>query len=253
MSGVFNKQDLELMQSRGIEAETSLEQLQLLKQGTPYVKLVRPAIPGDGIFSTPNNMHDFLMSNHFRAAQDSRMMKFVPASGAASRMFRDLSRFRVEAQSCASIGELEQNCQETDSVVLEFFPIAQEIRLFPDLAAALKKDGLRLEDRLTEGDPTSILSYLLTAKGLNYAELPKALLKFHSYLDRTRTSLEEHLVEAAQYTKDKNGICRIHFTFSPAHLEQARDLCQRSFQHTNAGLMFDTKSLSPFNLHPPTR
>ena len=227
MAEVFTEQDLRIMKSRSIDPETGLEHLEILRQGTPYVKLIRPATIGDGVISIPDSLRDTLIRNHRREAQNCRMMKFVPASGAASRMFRNLSRFSVEAQSCASIGELEKTGAEIDPVVLEFFRSIKKFAFFPDLEDAMKRDGLHLENRLIEGDPTSILSYLLTMKGLNYNDLPKALLKFHAYIKGARTALEEHLVEGVQYAKDKNGICRIHFTFSPAHLNQAEALCKQ--------------------------
>ncbi len=72
-----------------------------------------------------------------------------------------------------------------------------------------------------------LLDFILNEKGLHYAWKPKALLKFHQYDDRARTALEEHLVEAALYAKDGNGLCRIHFTVSEEHLEPVKELLGR--------------------------
>jgi hypothetical protein len=95
----------------------------------------------------------------------------------------------------------------------------KQLAFYDDLQALLAQAGLNLETLLAHGQYASILEYLLTPKGLNYADLPKALLKFHRYADHCRTPLEEHLVEAAAYTQDREGAARVHFTVTPAHQE----------------------------------
>src|SRR5262249_52958875 len=88
---------------------------------------------------------------------------------------------------------------------------------YDDLHAVMAQHGLDLETQLDHGTYKTVLEYLLTPQGLNYANLPKGLLKFHRYADHCRTPFEEHLVEAAAYTQDANGGARLHCTIAPEH------------------------------------
>jgi hypothetical protein len=138
------------------------------------------------------------------------VLKFVPASGAASRMFRDWYVY-VEK------GSLDARQSE------EF---ARELKMFAfygDLRDSILRDGEDLERLLEARRHADILAYILTSKGLNYGDLPKALLKFHAYSDGSRSALEEHLVEAALYAKDAYRMCRLHFTLSEEHHEDVAD------------------------------
>jgi len=83
----------------------------------------------------------------------------------------------------------------------------------------MAKDGLDIEALITEGRYKEILEYTLKPKGLNYADFPKGLIRFHRYPERSRTPFEEHLFEAAAYTLDRNMVARVHFTV-PAEYEE---------------------------------
>jgi hypothetical protein len=98
---------------------------------------------------------------------------------------------------------------------------------FRDLDAGLSAAGQNLDELITRGRGQEILDFILNERGLHYAGKPKALLKFHQYGDQSRTALEEHLMEAALYVKDVNGVCRIHFTVSEEHLESVKELLVR--------------------------
>src|SRR5262249_33980711 len=93
---------------------------------------------------------------------------------------------------------------------------------YDDLQAAIHRHGGEVETYLAHGQYAELLVYLLTSQGLNYANLPKILLKFHRYDDHCRTPLEEHLVEAAAYAQDRHQVGRLHVTVTPAHAGAAK-------------------------------
>jgi hypothetical protein len=135
-------------------------------------------------------------------------------------MFRSLlaclERYeRLDTKTLAAKSQQDEDLRDLQQM-LEGLP---RLAFYDDLKATMAADGLDLEAQLAAGQYRACLEYLLTAKGLNYANLPKALLKFHRYADHTRTPLEEHLVEAAAYARDCHGVARVHFTTTVAHQE----------------------------------
>ena len=178
--------------------------------------LARPCIIGDGIKVIDNEQFDALITLFDRAALNGRVMKFVPASGAASRMFHSLSYVYHHYE------------QIKDSLIAEKAD-------HPDVAAChnflshIKKFSFYepgVERYIINKQYIKVLEWVLTESGLNYDAMPKALVKFHKYPDHARTALEEHLVEALYYTKDVEGNARVHFTVSPEH----REACNSSIQ-----------------------
>jgi len=188
------------------------ELIERLRKGTKYVRLMRPAILGDGIDSLETGNDTRLLEKHRNAAETGRLSAFVPASGAATRMFQDL--IRILRRNCAEHEALERF--EHFKRNLERFPF------FSPLEQVMKRDGLSLREKISRDEWRPILSYLLTDQGLNLADTPKALVPFHRYGDTVRTALEEHLVEACSYLRDREGVCRLHFTFAPGRLSSAR-------------------------------
>ena len=138
---------------------------------------------------------------------DKVVVKFVPASGAASRMFKNLFEFLG-----ADYDVPETKFEKT------FFEQIEKFAFYNDLNAACEKAFEKnIPALMAEGDYKAVVAALLEAAGLNYGALPKGLLKFHRYEDGSRTPLEEHLVEGALYAANKNGKVNVHFTVSPEH------------------------------------
>jgi hypothetical protein len=213
---MFTDKDIQQIKSKGISVETVERQIERFKTGFPYVRLAAPAVPGNGIRvfddSEVNELERYFDENK----DDYEILKFVPASGAASRMFKKLFAFRQSfSGSAEEIAALEK--EEDLQSVGYFFKNLHKFAFYPLLAEAMKKDGLDPENLREKKDYNTILDYLLTDKGLGYGKLPKALLHFHQYPDGPRRAFEEHLVEAAHYATDKNGMARVHFTVSPEH------------------------------------
>jgi hypothetical protein len=213
---MFTEKDLQQFKSKGIDQQTVENQINHFKSGFPYMHLSKPATPGDGLHSfSEEQIKDF--ETYFDDNQsDYEILKFVPASGAASRMFKHLLAFAKDFDGSAeAISKLEG---ETDfNSVGYFFQHLHQFAFYEPLKALIKKNKLTMEALLENKDYSTILDYLLTEKGLNYAQKPKALLYFHDYQDGPRRAFEEHLVEAAHYAKDENGVARVHFTVSPEH------------------------------------
>lgn len=221
---VFTEKDFEQIRKRGMNDDMVLSQMDAFKQGFPFARLERPCTLGDGIVSLKNADHEKLIDRYSRAANRGRFMKFVPASGAASRMFKSL--LSVLGRMNHAQGPLREKPNESDPDWEAFSLFMENIHRFPffhNMQYCLKKDNLDVETLLERGHYHKILLYLLTSKGLNLASRPKGLIPFHRYPGHVRTPFEEHLLEGASYVKDRYGTVPIHFTVSPEHDRLFRD------------------------------
>lgn len=207
------------IEARGINPGTVLSQIEMFERGLPPSDLVKPCKPGDGIVSIGDEAERLARRFESESA-GRRVVKFVPASGAASRMFRDL---QSAAQGGAlERGRLERAAREWDGgseAALRFISELGRFAFHDDLEAALEKNGYRMRELLAAGEYGEIVSHTLGPRGLNYQNLPKGIIKFHKYPAHDRTAFEEHLAEALCYAKDASGRARVHFTLSPEHAE----------------------------------
>ena len=206
----FTQQDLRQLKERGMDPDEIRAQIGHFRTGFPKAVLDRPATPGDGIHSFTGNVVRDLERYYDDHAGALKPVKFVPASGAASRMFKALFSFEEEP-----VKELMAGLEK-----IAFFRALDEtlVRLHGKGADQLRKEN---NDRL-------IIDGILSEQGLHYASLPKGLLLFHDYPDGPRTAAEEHLVETASYARDADGIARIHFTISPEHREKFSELFRQA-------------------------
>ncbi len=213
---MFTEKDLLQIKNKGIDQKTVEKQIEHFKTGFPFIELTDPATPGHGLHSYSEEEAKSLEHYYNSNKNDYEILKFVPASGAASRMFKHLLAFRKSFTGTKDeISKLEA---ETDfNSVGYFFKHLHQFAFFGHLKEVLQRDKLDLDELLEKKDYNTILDYFLTEKGMNYAQKPKALLYFHNYPDGPRRAFEEHLVEAAHYATDQNGIARVHFTVSPEH------------------------------------
>ena len=217
--GVFCPSDRQQLHARGIAEDTALAQIALFQRGIPYTTLHRPCTVGDGMVTLQPHDLTRLVTVHAAAAYAGRMMKFVPASGAASRMFQLLLSFLHGCQNL-DVQEIASKARQGDKACQElwrWFAGLKQFAFYDDLKTAMAKHGLDLDTQVARGQCADTLLYLLTPKGLDYANLPKGLLQFHRYPDHCRTPCAEHLVEAAAYTQDQQGVARLHFTVTPEH------------------------------------
>jgi len=223
----FSKADIHQIITRDQTPENILSQIEIFKRGIPYTTLHRPCTVDDGITVLQQSDIEALGTLYVQAVSAGRVTKFVPASGAATRMFQVLISY------C-------EHKEAADSNVLHFINNLQRFAFYDDLQAAVHRHGGEVETYLAHGQYAELLAYLLTSQGLNYANLPKILLKFHRYDDHCRTPLEEHLVEAAAYAQDRHQVARLHVTVTPAHAEAVQAHIEASRRrYDRAGLRYE--------------
>ena len=185
----FTPQDIEQIKSHGLTIDAIKQQLHDFASGFPPADIESAATIGNGVLPMLGAEYvDFYKSHK----DNYNIVKFVPASGAATRMFKDLFEF-------LSTGTMNKTTQ-TVLDNLEKFAFYDDLKSY-------------LPDNATAHD---IIECLITERGLNYGNLPKALLQFHKYDTFNRTALAEHLVEGALYAQS-NRMVNIHFTVSPEH------------------------------------
>ncbi|HHP7240300.1 MAG TPA: DUF4301 family protein [Cyclobacteriaceae bacterium] len=221
---MFTESDANQIQKRGSDIETVKQQIENFKNGFPYLNLERPGKIEDGIIKLSDDEVEAYITKYDQAIHDYEILKFVPASGAASRMFKALFSFM---ENYSGSKENYENLKSDDKYapIVDFFKSIEKFAFYDDLKSIyMEKEGEAIEEALLKKEYKKILEYLLTGKGLNYGALPKGLLKFHKYEDGERTPFEEHLVEGAKYAKGKNNTANLHFTVSPEHNEKFSEI-----------------------------
>ncbi len=233
---MFTQEDLAFFASKGISPETVEKQLALLSSGFPYLRLKASAKVGSGIMQLSVEEQQEAVDRWQRfLAQGGEVVKFVPASGAASRMFKALFSFVNGDEALPAPGS------DVDKLIanIDKLPFIDELN-----HALVKLHGKNAQALIAEGRHKDVVSGIIMPDGLNYGALPKALLTFHRYADgSTRTPLEEQLMEGAQ-TAAAGGRVKLHFTVSDAHrqifakkLEQAVPAMEKL-----TGLKFDVST-----------
>ena len=214
--------DKQQLESLGIKIEQVENQIDKFIKGFPFSELTAPATIGRGIIRFNDDEVCELERQYDNDKKYYDIIKFVPASGAASRMFKTIFSFVDEYKG----KEIPNNFLKKEKIkpdsIENFFISIHDFAFFNDLKTALKEKGKDIEEMLVNNELVEIAETLLNAEGLNYGSLPKGLLKFHQYGDDARLAIEEHLVEAAEYsTADtKEGrVAQLHFTVSQEHLD----------------------------------
>jgi len=217
---LLHDDDLRRIGDRGLAIEDVRRQLAVLRSPPPCTRLLRACTPGDGIRVLSSSAVEAALATHVTAAAAGRFLCFVPASGAATRMFRALLAV-LEGETPATRAHLEQRASAGDKdarEVLEFADGLPRFAFTPALRDVMRQRRADLDGCARAGEIASILAALLDREGLDYAALPKGLLAFHRYADGARTAFEEHLVDAAHYARDGARHVRLHLTVSEQHL-----------------------------------
>ena len=184
---MFTSADLAQLEARGISLEKAEKQLQSFATGFPELDIVSAASVGNGVLNpTEEEIDNYVKAWQNYLDEGHTVLKFVPASGAASRMFKDL---------------------------FEYLETGEKTKFIEKFLG--EKDRFAFGPQLAGLDEQPAVAHLL--KDMNYGNLPKGLLLFHSYEDGARTPALEHLVEGAMYAASK-GEVNIHFTVSHEHL-----------------------------------
>lgn len=188
---MFTEKDLHQIEQHGLTREAVERQIENFRRGFPFLKVVRAASPGDGVVVVDDAAADAAQARYEQAAHGLSVVKFVPASGAATRMFKELFEFVNEGKRGKGIDTLLENIER--------------FAFWPELKAVLP-----------EGADDRTVVNCIVKQGLGYGQKPKGLVTFHAYPDGARKAVEEHLVEGAAYAST-DGVARIHFTVSPEH------------------------------------
>jgi hypothetical protein len=203
------EKDYRQLTEKGISEEYLQWQLSIFERGVEFIKLSKPAVVGDGIIRFSEDvLNRFILV--YETAEKVSKTKFVPASGAASRMFKDLFEYL----------DNPNKSKTPEAFILRFIENIDKFAFSGELQEVLRRTGHPgIDELIRQGDFEPIIRLLLVQEGLGYGNLPKGLLKFHSYPDGNRTPFEEHLSEAARYANTPGQPVNLHFTVSPEHME----------------------------------
>ena len=208
----FSLEDKKQFSEKGIEIEDVKRQLAFFRDGFPFLRLERAATVGDGIRQfTAAETQKFEQTYNQKLGQ-RKVFKFVPASGAATRMFKDLYEF------------LQSDDDKENAAVKEVFERLHDFAFYRDLKQIMESQ------HITKSDKKKIAAAILMPDGLNYGNLPKGMLLFHKYMNDARTALEEHLTEGANYAVNADGSVNLHFTVSPEHQKEFETLVDNNLQ-----------------------
>lgn len=236
---MFTDNDLKQLRERGIAPETILGQIEHFRKGFPFAELIAPATVGNGIMRYNEAEIAELEAYFEEGSQNLEILKFVPASGAATRMFKHLFEFKEKFDgSEAALQAFEKD--KSFNSVYTFITRIRDFAFADELDTRLRKKGSSIEEALQKKDYNLIISGVLDSWGLDYANLPKGLILFHKYPEGPRTSVEEHMVEGTQHARNSNGEVRIHFTVSPEHISKFEALIaeKKAFYEKKLGVRY---------------
>lgn len=209
---MLSEHDIILLKERGITKESVSTQISRFKTSFEQLDVLRAATPNDGIkILTPDEMTSYPAIYRNRILNNISVKKFVPASGAATRMFKDLYQYLDNSVPIAELSDKHP--------VRMFIELLPKFAFFQILQKAMNNHNIsNKEVRMSMA--ADIIGMVLSDASLNYGKQPKGLVHFHAYPDNTiRTAMEEHLVEGCSYATDNGGKAQIHFTVSSEHEE----------------------------------
>jgi len=223
---MITQEDLMYLSSKGISEAQLSQQVESFKNGFSFSQLIAAAVLNDGI----TRLEDLDTFIAIYESSEASAVKFVPASGAASRMFKLLYKFVDGSEDL-----------DEDNPVFNFFKRIEDFAFYDDLKAAFKSlHGYSLEEAHLKKEYRKILKVLLDPEGLNYGKLPKGLLQFHSYDENTRKPAKEHIIEGLEYA-NKNGKVNLHFTVSPEHVDLFKSYVNESVSELNSEVSINSE------------
>lgn len=212
---MFSDADRQQIVGRGMTVDRVNHQMEQAKTGFPFLRLQAAASVGQGIVAPDDAEREEARRTwaEYIGEGKHKVVKFVPASGAASRMFKNMFAF-VDADYDSPTTDFEK----------QYFSEIKHFAFYDSLSDHCQRlHGKTADQLMAEGNYKAVAATMLSLEGMNYGQLPKGLLLFHNYNEGARTPMEEHLVEAAHYA-NANGVARVHFTVSHDHLELFRKL-----------------------------
>lgn len=214
----FTQSDINQIEKKGLTVDRVLSQIELFKKGVPFVNLESAAIVGNGILSF-NEAETIELINTFEAERDAiSLVKFVPASGAATRMFKALFAFLKEYNPSKESINSYININKAEELSV-FFVGLEKLPFFEEVVTKIHKAHTNYNSLSYDEQRLLFVKTMLDEDLMNYSSFPKGLLPFHRYKEHFSTAFEEHLFEAAEYATS-NSEARLHFTISEKHKDK---------------------------------
>jgi hypothetical protein len=203
----FSQKDLQQISEHCLSVSQIEKQVENFIKGFPFVNLEKPAVIGDGMLRIDEDKISTYIESFEKYAENSSIIKFVPASGAATRMFKDLYDFK--------------STYNAESGKLDDYPsVKQVLENIKQFAFYGHLQSLGVDKLLEDKNYLDVINLILEDCGLGYGQSPKAVILFHKYENLVRTAFEEHLVEASEYCVNKDRQVRLHFTISENHRDK---------------------------------
>ncbi len=227
----WTEKDIQQFEKKGISIEQVENQIKSFKEGFPYLDITAPATIDNGIIHlNENEIVEYIRKYNYESRK-LKIVKFVPASGAASRMFKALFELMDTEENSAEFNEL---MNKTDfSSPANFFNNIEKFAFYEDLKNTQLLKNKDIKELIRQKKYKPILKALLNKEGLNYGNKPKGLLKFHKYENGMGTPTREHLVEGTLYASGTSDIY-LHFTVSPEHLQEFKEHVEVLKKHFEA-------------------
>ncbi len=236
----FSEQDIQQIQQHGLTTEEVQRQIDILKQGLPYTEVLAPATVDNGIIKLNDEQQTHYL-NIFETKKDQyRLQKFVPASGAATRMFKEWQFFHNNYKPGRDYYERfvkKHQLKSFEPDLDDFLNNFPGFAFYQDLMDVLKQQEPGYHQLDENEQAWQLIHYTLSDDGLGYARKPKAFIKFHRYnKNDMRTALEEHLIEAQAYTGNQKQNGQVEFSISPAHRQEFDDLTNSLKENYNVNI-----------------
>lgn len=203
-------------------------QLELFDTGIPAIELTSPATYNNGIRQLSEELSETENLLFEEAKKSGRISSFIPASGAASRMFKKLEVFVAEHKDIdlTSLREIAGSGNKDAKYVLDFVENINSFAFFPTLKQTLKAKGIDADNIVKSGEVRELVCRVISDSGLGLSNMPKGVIEFHKKDSDKLTPLHEHVYEASEYMTDASGNLNMHFTVSPEHRVMFRNLYQ---------------------------
>lgn len=209
---IFTKKDIDQIISNGLTVEQVMSQLQSFEAGIRPINLKDAATIGNGILKLSKKEEDTFLKYYENNKANFSILKFVPASGAATRMFKFLFEFLKDYNSTHESINAYINKNKTPELAL-FIIGMEKMPFYSEVLNTVPSNYNQLD---IDEKTVIFIKTMLDENKLNYGKLPKGLLPFHKYKNEKSTAFKEHLYEATEYASN-NGKAKLHFTISEEH------------------------------------
>lgn len=221
----LTKEDIGSIEKNGLDPERIKEQLKIFERGNVPVNIEAAATVGNGINQYTGEQMRELIRIYNERMKDLDILKFVPASGAATRMFKALHLFLKQFEPGKDNIKAYLD-EKGDDSLKSFFKGIERLPFYKDALNKAREINSGF-DKLNEDEKKyHLVKTMMSTAGLGLSDLPKGLVPFHNYGDYTATAFEEHLYEAAEYAA-VNNVAKLHFTVAPGDKEKFEEECNR--------------------------